>query len=237
MLKIENLTVSIAETGDIRLKNINLSVGPGELHVLMGPNGSGKSTLANTIMGSERYKVEEGKILLNGEEIQNLPPEERAKKGIFVAFQSPPEIPMVNYMRFLRTVLEAHGLEVDDKRILGILQQVGLTPDFMERDVNKGFSGGEKKRAEMAQLLLLKPAFAVLDEPDSGVDIDSLKYIAGTINDILNRKSGVLLITHSAKILNQLPSNFTVHILVDGEIRAKGGPELINKIEKEGFGG
>ena len=237
MLKIENLTVSISETGDIRLKNINLSVGAGELHVLMGPNGSGKSTLANTIMGSERYKVEDGKILLNGEEIQNLPPEERAKKGIFVAFQSPPEIPMVNYMRFLRTVLEAHGLEVDDKRILGILQQVGLTPDFMDRDVNKGFSGGEKKRAEMAQLLLLKPAFAVLDEPDSGVDIDSLKYIAGTINDILNRKSGVLLITHSAKILNQLPSNFTVHILVDGEIRAKGGPELINKIEKEGFGG
>ena len=236
MLKIENLNVAIAETGEIRLKNINLSIAPGELHVLMGPNGSGKSTLANTIMGSEKYKVVSGRIILNGEEINSLPPEERTRKGIFVTFQSPPEIPMVNYMKFLRSMLEANGLEADDKRIYGILKKVGLSPDFMERDVNKGFSGGERKRAEMAQLLLLKPAYAILDEPDSGVDVDSLRYIAGTINEILNRKSGVLLITHSARILNQLPADFTVHVLVDGEIRASGGPELIDKIEAEGFG-
>ncbi len=236
MLKLDKLSVAIAETDELRLKNINLQIAPGELHVLMGPNGSGKSTLANTIMGSERYRVVSGKILLNGEEIQGLPPEERVKKGIFVTFQSPPEIPMVNYMKFLRTMLEANGLEADDKRIIGILEKVGLSPDFMERDVNKGFSGGERKRAEMAQLLLLKPAYAVLDEPDSGVDVDSLKYIAGTINEILNRNSGVLLITHSARILNQLPVDFRVHVLVDGEIRASGGPELIDKIETEGFG-
>ncbi len=236
MLKLENLDVAIAETGEIRLKNINLTIKPGELHVLMGPNGSGKSTLANTILGSERYKIVRGKILLDGEEIQNLPPEERVKKGIFVSFQSPPEISMVNYMRFLKSVLEAHGLDPDEKRIKGILRKVGLDEEFLKRDVNKGFSGGEKKRAEMAQLLLLKPSYTVLDEPDSGVDVDSLKFIAGTINEILSRKAGVLLITHSARILSQLPSNFMVHILVDGEIRATGGPELVHRIEKEGFG-
>ncbi len=235
MLKIENLSVAIAETGEIKLKNIDISIAPGELHILMGPNGSGKSTLANAILGSERYKIVEGKILLDDEEIHELPPEERTRKGIFVSFQSPPEIQMVNYMKFLRTVLEANGMEADDKRIYGILKKVGLTPDFMNRDVNKGFSGGERKRAEMAQLLLLKPSYAILDEPDSGVDVDSLRYIAGTINDILNRKAGILLITHSARILAQLPEQFTVHILVDGKIRASGGPELIDKIETEGF--
>ncbi len=236
MLQIEKLTAAIAETGEIKLKNINLTIGPGELHVLMGPNGSGKSTLANTIMGSSQYKIVEGSINLNGEEINNLPTEERAKKSLFLSFQSPPEIPMVNYTKFLQAILEANGMEVDLNRIKGVLRKVGLSGEFISREVNKGFSGGERKRAEMAQMLLLKPSFAILDEPDSGVDVDSLKYIAGTINEILNRNAGVLLITHAAKILGHLPSNFKVHILVDGEIRASGGPELVEKIESEGFG-
>jgi len=236
MFQIKNLFVSIADSGEERLKKINMEIKAGELHIVMGPNGSGKSTLAHSIAGSPRYNITKGKLLFEGEEIQSLKPEERARKGIFIGFQTPPEIPMVNYYNFLRIMLEVNGKDIDDNRIKGTFERCGLPPEFLEREVNKGFSGGERKRAEMAQLLLLNPKLAILDEPDTGVDVDSIKYITGTINDILSRNASVLLITHSTKILENVPENFTVHVLIDGQIKAKSGPELVKKIEEEGFG-
>ncbi len=235
MLEIKGLSVSI--DGKVKLKDINLKVGPGELHVLMGPNGSGKSTLAFSIMGSPRYEIIGGKILLDGEDITDLPMEERARRGLFLSYQNPPEIPMVTYRTFLLNALRIWGKEPEPERIAGIFRKLNLGDEFLTREVNKGFSGGERKRAEMAQMLLFNPKYAILDEPDTGVDVDSLKLIASTISDVLHRDIGVLLITHYARILSLLPSHFTVHVLVDGMIRAEGGPELAQRIEERGFEG
>ncbi len=235
MLEIKGLSVAI--DGKVKLKDINLKVGPGELHVLMGPNGSGKSTLAFSIMGSPRYEIIGGKILLDGEDITDLPMEERARRGLFLSYQNPPEIPMVTYRTFLLNALRIWGKEPEPERIAGIFRKLNLGDEFLTREVNKGFSGGERKRAEMAQMLLFNPKYAILDEPDTGVDVDSLKLIASTISDVLHRDIGVLLITHYARILSLLPSHFTVHVLVDGMIRAEGGPELAQRIEERGFEG
>ncbi len=235
MLEIKGLSVSI--DGKVKLKDINLKVAPGELHVLMGPNGSGKSTLAFSIMGSPRYEIIGGKILLDGEDITDLPMEERARRGLFLSYQNPPEIPMVTYRTFLLNALRIWGKEPEPERIAGIFRKLNLGDEFLTREVNKGFSGGERKRAEMAQMLLFNPKYAILDEPDTGVDVDSLKLIASTISDVLHRDIGVLLITHYARILSLLPSHFTVHVLVDGMIRAEGGPELAQRIEERGFEG
>ncbi len=235
MLEVKELSVAI--DGQSKLRKINLNIAPGELHVLMGPNGSGKSTLAFSIIGSPRYEVLEGHITLDGEDITDLPMEERARKGLFLGYQNPPEIPMVTYRTFLMNALRIRGKEPEPERIKGIFQRLNLGEEFLAREVNKGFSGGERKRAEMAQMLLLNPKYAILDEPDTGVDVDSLKLIASTISDILQRDIGVLLITHYARILSLLPPHFTVHVLVDGEIRAEGGPELARRIEERGFEG
>ncbi len=235
MLEIKGLSVSI--DGTPKLKGVSLKIEPGELHVLMGPNGSGKSTLAFSIMGSPRYKVTSGKILLDGEDITSLPMEERAKKGLFLGYQNPPEVPMVTYRTFLMNALRVRGVDPEPERIMGIFKKLNLGEDFLSREVNRGFSGGERKRAEMAQMLLFNPRYAILDEPDTGVDVDSLKLIATTISDVLHRDIGVLLITHYARILSLLPPHFTVHVLVDGEIRAEGGPELARHIEEKGFEG
>ncbi len=235
MLEITKLSVGI--DGRPKLKDISLSIGPGELHVLMGPNGSGKSTLAFSIMGSSRYEVTGGRITLDGENITELPMEERAKKGLFLSYQNPPEIPMVKFRTFLMTALRVRGVEPEPERIAGIFHKLNLDEEFLSREVNQGFSGGERKRAEMAQMLLFNPRYAILDEPDTGVDVDSLQLIASTISDVLHRDIGVLLITHYARILSLLPPRFTVHVLVDGEIRAEGGPELARHIEEKGFEG
>jgi len=234
MFEVKNLEVHIEDTP--KLKGINLKVKPGELHVIMGPNGSGKTTLAMSLMGHPRYRVTNGEILLNGEKINELPMFERTRKGLFMSFQHPVEIDSLRYLTFLLEILKKNGKNPDIDWIKRVFEKMGLSEEFLQRNVNAGFSGGEKKRAELAQMLLLSPKYAILDEPDTGVDVDSMKYIAGAINESLSRGTGIILITHYARILNEIGKGFFVHILAGGEIKAEGGPELAEKIEKQGFG-
>ncbi len=234
MFEVRNLSVSIE--GVLKLNDINLKVKPGELHVIMGPNGSGKTTLAMSLMGHPRYKIVNGDIILNGENIKELPMYERTRKGLFMSFQHPVEIDSLRYLTFLLEVLKKNGKNPDIDWIKRVFEKMGLSEEFLNRNVNAGFSGGEKKRAELAQMLLLSPKYAILDEPDTGVDVDSMKFIAGAINEALSRGTGIVLITHYARILNEIGKGFFVHILAGGEIKAEGGPELAEKIEKQGFG-
>ena len=234
MFEAKDLDVSIE--GLVKLKGINLEVNPGELHVIMGPNGSGKTTLAMTLMGHPKYKVESGDIVLDGKSIRDLPMYERAKLGVFMSFQHPVEIGSLRYLTFLLEVLRKNGKTPDIDWIKRIFNKMGLSEAFLNRNVNTGFSGGEKKRAELAQMLLLSPKYAILDEPDTGVDVDSMKFIGGAISESLSRGTGVILITHYARILNEIGKGFYVHIIADGEIKAEGGPELAKKVEEQGFG-
>ncbi len=233
--RVENLFVKPREAEEVTIKGVDLTVKGGELHVIMGPNGSGKTTLSLGIMGSERYEVTEGKILLDGEDITHLPMEERALKGLFLAYQAPPEVKSVNFLTFLREGLKIRGKNGDDSIIKRAFARVGLDEEFLNRELYVGFSGGERKRGEMAQLLLFYPKFAILDEPDTGVDVDSLKLIAGTINEALEKGTGIILITHYARILELLPDYYHVHVLIGGQFRAHGGPDLAKSIEKSGF--
>jgi Fe-S cluster assembly ATP-binding protein len=235
--EIRNLHVKI-EDKEI-LKGVDLVVRIGEVHALMGPNGSGKSTLANAIMGHPKYTVTEGKILMKGENLLEMEPDERARKGLFLAFQYPCEVPGVRMSNFLRLACNARtGKEVDTMEFYDKLEQkmkfIDIDEAFMKRYLNEGFSGGEKKRNEILQMMMLEPEFAVMDETDSGLDIDALKVVARGINELRGPDLGVLIITHYERILRYITPDF-VHILVDGKIVKSGGADLATHLEEHGY--
>jgi Fe-S cluster assembly ATP-binding protein len=240
LLELDNLHV-VADAYEI-LKGVSLAVGEGELHALMGPNGSGKSTLANTIFGNPQYEVTKGRILFKGEDITGLSTDERAKRGLFLGFQHPEELPGVSVFNFLRQSMAARK-GIDDFSILEVrvalmdwMPRLGLDSRFTERYVNEGFSGGEKKRNEILQMAMLEPDFAVLDETDSGLDIDALKVVSAGVNAVreVRPQMGALLITHYQRILEYLTPD-VVHVFIDGRIVASGGQELARQLETEGY--
>ncbi len=241
-LEIKNLHV---RAGDKEiLKGLDLSVGKGEIHALMGPNGSGKSTLANVIMGHPSLEVTEGQVIFQGEDITEADPDERARMGLFMAFQYPVSVPGVTVTKYLRTVMnahrEAHGedpISLKDFRntVEDAMKLVEVPREFSSRYLNEGFSGGEKKRMEILQLALQKPEMAVLDETDSGLDIDALRVVANGVNTLHTPDMGVLIITHYQRILHMVePSH--VHVLYQGRIVKEGGPELVTVLEDKGYG-
>jgi Fe-S cluster assembly ATP-binding protein len=241
-LEIRNLHVTIdSEQGPVDiLKGVDLTVNEGETHAIMGPNGSGKSTLAYTIAGHPRYEVTEGSITLDGEDVLEMAVDERARRGLFLAMQYPVEIPGVTVTNFLRTAKTAidgkpPALREWVKDLRGAMDQLKMEQGFADRNVNEGFSGGEKKRHEIMQLELLKPRFAVLDETDSGLDVDALKVVAEGVNRAKeNTNLGTILITHYTRILNYIRPDF-VHVIVGGRIVDSGGPELADRLEAEGY--
>jgi Fe-S cluster assembly ATP-binding protein len=222
------------------LKGVSLKVNTSETHAIMGPNGSGKSTLAYTLMGHPKYKIISGDIRINGESIIGLPPNQRALKGLFLGFQYPLEIPGVSLANFLRisynAVRKNEPMLVRDfrKMLEDKFEVVGMERSFATRYLNEGFSGGEKKKAEVVQLAVLRPKFAVLDETDSGLDIDALKLVSDGINSIRSSEIGVMLITHYQRILRYVKPQF-VHVLVRGKVAVSGGPELAEKLEAQGY--
>ena len=241
-LEIRNLHVTIdTEQGPVDiLKGLDLTLNEGETHAIMGPNGSGKSTLAYTIAGHPRYEVTEGTITLDGDNVLEMEVDERARAGLFLAMQYPVEVPGVTVTNFLRTAKTAldgkpPALREWVKDLRGAMDQLKMEPGFADRNVNEGFSGGEKKRHEIMQLELLKPRFAVLDETDSGLDVDALKVVAEGVNRAKeNTNLGTILITHYTRILNYIRPDF-VHVIVAGRIVESGGPELAERLEKEGY--
>ena len=241
-LEIKNLHVEV-ETDQGKkeiLKGVDLVINSGETHAVMGPNGSGKSTLAYSIAGHPRYQVTEGEILLDGENVLEMEPDERARLGLFLAMQYPVEVPGVSVSNFLRTAKTAIAGEAPALRewvgeVRGAMEDLRIDSSFTERNVNEGFSGGEKKRHEILQLELLKPKFAVLDETDSGLDVDALKVVSEGVNRAKeNTDLGVLLITHYTRILNYIKPDH-VHVFVDGKVAEQGGPELADRLEAEGY--
>jgi Fe-S cluster assembly ATP-binding protein len=241
MLTINNLHVSI---GDKKILNgLSLHVKPGEVAAIMGPNGSGKSTLSYVIAGREDYEVTEGEILLDGENILEMEPHERAHAGLFLAFQYPLEIPGVATMTFLKAALNAQRrakgeaeLSTPDfmKRVNAAADKLGIARDFLKRPLNVGFSGGEKKRMEILQMALLAPKMAILDETDSGLDIDALRIVAEGVNAQRDPKHGFLVITHYQRLLDHIRPD-TVHVMAKGRIVTSGGPELALELEKNGY--
>jgi Fe-S cluster assembly ATP-binding protein len=241
LLKITNLHAEIAEDGTEILKGLDLELNAGEIHAIMGPNGSGKSTLSKVISGHPAYEVTDGDILFKGESVLDMEPDERARAGIFLAFQYPVEIPGVSVANFMRTALNAkRGEEVDifdfQDELEGRMGMLEMDPAFAMRSVNDGFSGGEKKRNEILQLAMLEPQLAVMDETDSGLDIDALKIVTSGINKIKDerRDMAVLLITHYQRMLNYITPD-RVHVMVDGRIIRSGGPELALELEERGY--
>jgi Fe-S cluster assembly ATP-binding protein len=241
-LAIRGLRVSIETDQGTReiLKGVDLTIRSGEIHAVMGPNGSGKSTLAYTIAGHPRYNVDGGSITLDGEDVLDMSVDERARAGLFLAMQYPVEIPGVTVANFLRTAKTAIDGEAPAIRTWGSTLKDAMTglkmdPSFASRNVNEGFSGGEKKRHEIVQLQLLKPRFAVLDETDSGLDVDALKIVSEGVNRAhADTGLGVLLITHYTRILRYIKPDF-VHVFVDGKVAEEGGPELAERLENEGY--
>jgi Fe-S cluster assembly ATP-binding protein len=241
-LEIKNLHVSVeTDQGKIAiLKGVNLTIRSGETHAVMGPNGSGKSTLAYSIAGHPKYEVTEGEILLDGEDVLEMSVDERARAGLFLAMQYPVEVPGVSVSNFLRTAKTAIDGKAPALRewvgdLRGAMENLRIDPTFTERNVNEGFSGGEKKRHEILQLELLKPKFAVLDETDSGLDVDALKVVSEGVNRAKAANDlGVLLITHYTRILNYIKPDY-VHVFVAGTIAEEGGPELADRLEAEGY--
>ena len=231
------------------LTGLNLSLNKGEVHAIMGPNGSGKSTFANVLLGHPKYSLTAGNILVKGESILNLTTDERAKKGIFLAFQYPTEISGVGYSHFLRnaynTLNKSLGQEQEREVFLTVrefhdyvkrnLEAVGLDPSFLSRYLNEGFSGGEKKRSEVMQMLVLRPNLAILDEPDSGLDIDAVKAVAEAINKLIETGSGLLVITHYARILRYLSKIDYIHVMAKGKIIKTGNRELSEELEIKGY--
>ena len=241
MFKIKNLEVSINNKKII--KDFNIELNPGELHVIMGPNGSGKSTLTNTIAGKDDYIVEKGDISLHNKSIIDLDPEERAGKGIFVSFQYPISLPGVNNIYFLKEAVNSIRKYRGEKEISSVefmkkikskIKDVDFDESFINRAVNYGFSGGEKKRNEILQLLMMEPEVAILDETDSGLDIDALRTVAEGINTFRNSKRSIILITHYQRILDYLKPD-KIHILMDGSIVKTGGIDLVNILEDKGY--
>ena len=242
VLEIKNLQAQV-ETADGTkpiLKGVNLSIQSGEIHAFMGPNGSGKSTLSYVLAGHPSYEVTGGEVLLDGENILEMSVDERARAGLFLAMQSPVEVPGVSVSNFLRTAKTAVRGETPNlrswmKEVNQALEDFKMEKEFASRDLNAGFSGGEKKRLEILQMQLLAPRFAILDETDSGLDIDALKIVSEGINRVhQTNDTGILLITHYTRILRYVQPNF-VHVFVDGHIVTEGGPELADQLEAEGY--
>ncbi|MCB9978766.1 MAG: Fe-S cluster assembly ATPase SufC [Rhodospirillales bacterium] len=243
MLTIKNLHVGVS--GKDILKGLDLNIGPGEVHVIMGPNGAGKSTLAYALAGREGYDVTQGDVLLDGQSLVGMEPEARAAAGLFLAFQYPVEIPGVLWSTFLKTAVnalrKARGqTEIDALGFLKMMkaraEALGISDDMLKRAVNVGFSGGEKKRCEALQLSILEPRLAVLDETDSGLDIDAMKIVAGAVNALRGPQRSFLMITHYQKLLDLIAPD-RVHILSGGKIIRSGGPELAQHLEEKGFAG
>jgi len=241
LLKIENLHASVE--GTEILKGVNLTVNPGEVHAIMGPNGSGKSTLAQVLAGREEYEVTQGRVLYNDQDLLEMAPEERAQEGVFLAFQYPVEIPGVSNTYFLKAALNAIRKhrgeeEMDAMDFLALVREkmklVKMDETLLQRPVNEGFSGGEKKRNEIFHMAVLDPTLAILDETDSGLDIDALRIVSEGVNSLRDGKRGFLLITHYQRLLNYIVPD-RVHVLVDGKIIQSGGPELAEELEDKGY--
>ena len=236
-LKIEDLNVRV--DGKIILENINMEVNGSEVVALMGPNGSGKTTLANVLMGNNSYELKSGKITLDDTDITNLSTDKRARLGLFLSFQHPPEISGVTISSFLRSIVNLNREKklsvIEFRKILKEnMEFLGIDPEFSQRYLNEGFSGGEKKKMEILQLILLKPKIAVLDEADSGTDIDALKVIANGINKAKENGTGILIITHYQRILNYVHPD-KVKILINGKIKKEGGKDVVEQLEKDGY--
>ena len=241
MLTIENLHAAV--DGKTILRGVDLDVKSGEIHAIMGPNGSGKSTLSSVISGNEVYEITKGNILLNGEEIKELDAEERAHKGIFMSFQYPVEIPGVSVTNFIKTAInssrKAKGLnEMPAGEMLKKIRQkaelLDIDTKFLSRSLNEGFSGGEKKRNEIFQMAMLEPKLSILDETDSGLDIDALKIVANGVNKLRNKNNAVVIITHYQRLLNYISPDF-VHVLYDGKIVKSGTKDLAHELEAKGY--
>jgi Fe-S cluster assembly ATP-binding protein len=244
LLELRNLHVSLAEGTEI-VKGVDLAVDTNEVHAVMGPNGSGKSTLAYAIMGHPSYDITEGQILLDGEDVTELAADERAQRGLFLAFQYPHAIPGVTVTNFLRTAINSvrkaragtdDPIPVKEFRndLLGQMDRLKVSRELASRYLNDGFSGGEKKRVEILQMAMLRPRMAVLDETDSGLDIDALRVVAGGVKELVGPEMGALVITHYQRILDYITPDH-VHVFVDGRIVESGGPELAHKLEAEGY--
>tara|TARA_X000001036_G_scaffold391999_1_gene390593 strand:- start:4103 stop:4843 length:741 start_codon:yes stop_codon:yes gene_type:complete len=241
MLKIKNLHAGV--DGKTILNGVNLEINPGELHAIMGRNGSGKSTLANIIAGRENYEVNTGSVIYNGKNILEMPPEDRSLEGIFMSFQYPVVIPGVNNTYFLKTALNSKlkhkGLkEINAANFMRLIREklklVDMDEKYLSRAVNDGFSGGEKKRNEILQMLTLEPEFSILDETDSGLDIDALKIVAKGVNNFRNKKRSFLAITHYQRLLEYMEPDF-IHVLIDGKIVKSGGMSLAIELEQKGY--
>ena len=246
-LEVRDLHVSVKDEESKKekeiLKGVNMKMKTGEIHAIMGPNGTGKSTLSQTIMGQPGYKVTQGDILLNGESIVGMPVDERARKGLFLAMQYPAEIQGVTNAEFLRAAINARRPQDDQISVMDFIKKLDknlelldMSQKMTERYLNEGFSGGEKKRNEILQLLMIEPTFAILDEIDSGLDIDALKVVSKGVNSMRGDNFGSLIITHYQRLLNYIVPD-TVHVMMDGQIVETGGPELAKKLEDEGYAG
>jgi Fe-S cluster assembly ATP-binding protein len=245
LLELKNLHVALEDGTEI-VKGVDLAVNPNEVHAIMGPNGSGKSTLAYALMGHPAYEITEGEVLFDGRNLVEMGPDERAQAGLFLAFQYPHAIPGVTVTSFLRSAInairKARAGGVDDpipvpefrKELLGQMERLKVSRDMASRYLNEGFSGGEKKRVEILQMAMLKPRIAVLDETDSGLDIDALKTVARGVQELVGPDMGAVVITHYQRILNYIEPDF-VHVFVGGRIVEEGGPELAHKLEAEGY--
>ncbi len=244
MLEIKNLHVKLEEEDKAILKGDNLTIKPGEVHAIMGPNGAGKSTMSYVLSGRDGYEVTEGSVTLDGEELLDMEPEERAAAGVFLAFQYPVEIPGVGNMTFLRTAVNAQRKargedELSAGDFLKIVREkakaLKIDADMLKRPVNVGFSGGEKKRNEILQMAMLEPKLCVLDETDSGLDVDAMKLVAEGVNALRSAERSFLVITHYQRLLDHIKPDF-VHIMADGRIIKSGGPELALEVENNGYG-
>ena len=243
LLKINNLVASVTETEEKILNGLNLNICKGETHAIMGPNGGGKSTLVNVIAGKDSYTVDSGEIEFEQEDLIEMPVDERAKKGIFMAFQYPSEIPGVRPWQFIKASVDAKRKFEGEKELTvrefskkydQNLEIVGINQDLMKRSLNEGFSGGEKKRNEVFQMLMLEPNLALLDETDSGLDVDALKSVGDVVNRMRNDNRSFLIVTHYQRLLDHIKPDH-VHVLIKGKIVQSGGYELVKKIEEDGY--
>lgn len=239
VLEVKDLHVTVE--GKEILKGVNLKMSTGEIHAIMGPNGTGKSTLSSTIMGDSAYKITKGDILLNGKSIIDLPVDERARMGLFLAMQYPQEIPGVTNAEFVKSAINARRPKDDPiplmdfiKRLDETLETLDMSEEMADRYLNEGFSGGEKKRNEIMQMMMIRPEFAILDEIDSGLDIDALKVVSRGVNQMRGDNFGSLIITHYQRLLNYIVPDY-VHVMMDGQLVKTGGPDLAIRLEKEGY--
>lgn len=237
LLKVENAWASVGDKEILR--GINLNIGKGEVHVIMGPNGSGKSTLANIIMANPIYNLDKGKVIFDGEDITALSTDKRALKGLFMSFQTPQEVAGISVENFIRQAKLARGEKASlikfRKEVEGKMDLLNMKPEYKERYLNVGFSGGEKKKTEILQLLMLNPKLAILDETDSGLDVDAVRIVSKGLKEYLNGENSAIIITHHREILKEISPDF-VHVIYDGKIAVEGDETLVDRIEKEGFG-